>query len=114
MRSGTSSAASASRRSSACATSPCTELTWLLHYATLAFVRGADCHPSWADMFALDDAAIRRQIAGLRADGGDVVISSGGAVGPFLETTCADSGALASAYIHVLDTLDARHLDVDL
>jgi hypothetical protein len=83
---------------------------------TLAFVLGdsSTCDPSWGGTIALTDSRIIGEINALRALGGDVAVSFGGAQGPYLETTCSSSAQLAAAYEKVIDTLKITHIDFDV
>lgn len=83
---------------------------------TLAFVLGdsSACDPSWGGTISLTDSRILGEINALRALGGDVAVSFGGAQGPYLETTCASSSQLAAAYEKVIDTLKVTHIDFDI
>jgi hypothetical protein len=83
---------------------------------TLAFVLGshAGCDPKWGGTIDLDEPRILDDIRALKASGGDVVIATGGAMGPYLETSCTSQSALAGAYRTIIDTLGVRHLDIDV
>jgi chitinase len=85
-------------------------------YFTLAFVLGssAGCDPKWGGTIELDDPGIVNQVNELHSMGGDVVVSFGGAVGPYLEASCGSASALAAAYEKVIDTLHVSHLDLDI
>jgi chitinase len=48
------------------------------------------------------------------AAGGQMIIATGGAVGPYLEHVCSSVEALATAYKIALDTVGTTHLDVDV
>ncbi|GAA4896613.1 chitinase [Stackebrandtia albiflava] len=89
--------------------------TGVTHF-TLAFVLGSHsgCDPKWGGTIDLDDPRIIGEIDALRAMGGDVVIASGGALGPYLEHVCGSADALYEAYSAVLDATGARHLDIDV
>ncbi|MFD0559151.1 chitinase [Stackebrandtia endophytica] len=89
--------------------------TGIKHF-TLAFVLGSHsgCDPRWGGTIDLNEPRIIDQIAELRAMGGDVVIASGGALGPYLEHVCSSADALHDAYTAVLDATGATHLDVDV
>lgn len=81
----------------------------------LAFVlAGASCTPTWGGTTPMDDPAVTRSIATLKARGGTPTVSSGGAVGTYLETRCADARSLATAYGKALDAVGTDHLDVDV
>ncbi|MFR9727946.1 chitinase [Saccharopolyspora sp. MS10] len=83
---------------------------------TLAFVLGsaAGCTPMWGGEAALDDERIIGQIDELRTQGGDVVVATGGAMGPYLESVCGTADELFDAYAKILDATGANHLDVDV
>ncbi|MDD7941743.1 hypothetical protein PHK61_25320 [Actinomycetospora lutea] len=83
----------------------------------LAFVlAGADgsCAPTWGGTTALRDPAVMARIAGLKQRGGRMTVSSGGALGDYLEKACPDAPSLARAYATALDAVGADHLDVDV
>jgi len=91
-----------------------------LRYFSLAFVvadpRG---QPSWGGYteYALGtayDAQMKAQISGLRALGGDVVVSFGGAAGQELAQVITDVPALARAYQSVVDAYGLSHIDFDI
>jgi chitinase len=83
---------------------------------TLAFVLAdsTGCHPSWGGTIGLTDSRIIGEINALRAAGGSVIVSSGGANGPYLEGTCSSASALAAAYEQVIDATGATGLDLDI
>ncbi|HEY2225533.1 carbohydrate-binding protein CenC [Actinomycetospora sp.] len=81
----------------------------------LAFVlAGNSCTPTWGGTTPMDDPAVQHSIAGLTARGGTTTVSSGGAVGTYLETRCPDARSLATAYGKALDAVGTDHLDVDV
>lgn len=83
---------------------------------TLAFVLAdaTGCNPSWGGTIPLDDARILDDVHALQAMGGEVIVATGGAAGPYLEYTCGSADALAAAYRRILDTVGTNHLDVDV
>jgi chitodextrinase len=83
---------------------------------TAAFVIGsaAGCVPTWGGSIPLTEARIRNDINAIKAQGGDVTIAFGGAVGPYLEHVCGGQAQLANAYKQVIDTLGLTHLDIDI
>ncbi|RSM94252.1 carbohydrate-binding protein [Nonomuraea sp. WAC 01424] len=83
---------------------------------TLAFVLGdsSGCNPAWGGTIPLADTRIINDVKALQAQGGQVVVASGGAVGPYLEHACGTSAALLAAYKKVLDTVGTNHLDIDV
>ena len=77
---------------------------------TLAFiVSGGGCTPVWNGP---DPRGAT--ITAIRAAGGDVAVSFGGAGGTKLGVTCSSPGALAGAYQQVISTYRLRAIDLDL
>lgn len=76
------------------------------------------CTPSWGAAFDLDAAAtdldLDRRIARYRQQGGDVVVSFGGAINDELATVCTDIDDLADAYRAVIDRYDVTTIDLDI
>src|SRR5262249_46222313 len=72
-------------------------------FFTLAFVLGssAGCVPSWGGTIPLNDSRISGEISALRALGGDVAVSFGGALGPYLSSVCGTVASQAAAYEQV-------------
>ncbi|MDT4985964.1 MAG: chitinase [Micromonosporaceae bacterium] len=85
-------------------------------FFTTAFIIGsaAGCAPTWGGTIPLTDSRIVGDINAVKAQGGDVTVAFGGAVGPYLEHLCATQAALAAAYERVIDTLHITHIDVDV
>lgn len=83
---------------------------------TLAFALAdsTGCHPSWGGTIPLDDSRIIGEIHDLQAMGGNVIVATGGAAGPYLEYSCGSAGDLANAYRQILDTVGTNSLDVDI
>ena len=83
---------------------------------TLAFLLGssAGCVPEWGGTIPLTDSRVIGEINALRALGGDVAVSFGGAQGPYLETTCSGESQLEAAYQQVISTLQVSHIDFDM
>ncbi|MFG2713170.1 cellulose binding domain-containing protein [Streptomyces goshikiensis] len=81
----------------------------------LAFVTsGGACSPLWGGTTALDADRVASQIAALRAKGGDVRVSFGGAAGSELGLVCTSAGSLAAAYGKVVDTYGLTKVDFDI
>lgn len=81
----------------------------------LAFVTdGGGCTPKWGGVTDLASDAVASQIGALRAKGGDVRVSFGGASGSELATTCSSADALASAYGKVVDAYKLTKVDFDV
>ncbi|MFE9673513.1 cellulose binding domain-containing protein [Streptomyces sp. NPDC006259] len=81
----------------------------------LAFVTdGGGCTPKWGGVTELASDGVAAQIGALRAEGGDVRVSFGGASGSELGTTCASADALAAAYGKVVDAYRLTKVDFDV
>ncbi|MFG3511745.1 glycoside hydrolase family 18 protein [Streptomyces bobili] len=81
----------------------------------LAFVTdGGGCTPKWGGVTDLASDGVAAQIGALRARGGDVRVSFGGAAGSELGTTCASADALAAAYGNVVDAYRLTKVDFDV
>jgi hypothetical protein len=83
---------------------------------TLAFALAdsTGCNPSWGGTVPLNDSRVIGEVNDLRSAGGDVIVATGGAAGPYLENTCGSSAALLAAYKKALDAVGSNHLDVDV
>ncbi|KUL38241.1 glycoside hydrolase family 18 protein [Streptomyces regalis] len=81
----------------------------------LAFITdGGGCTPKWGGVTDLGGDAVAAQIGDLRAKGGDVRVSFGGAAGSELATTCSSADALAAAYGKVVDAYKLTKVDFDV
>ncbi|MEV5382112.1 cellulose binding domain-containing protein [Streptomyces sp. NPDC052721] len=81
----------------------------------LAFVTdGGGCTPKWGGVTDLTGDAVAAQIGALRAKGGDVRVSFGGASGSELATTCSSVDALAAAYGKAVDAFKLTKVDFDV
>lgn len=81
----------------------------------LAFITsGGSCAPLWGGVTGLGDDQVASQIAGLRAAGGDVRVSFGGASGSELALNCTSAADLAAAYGKVVDTYELTKVDFDI
>ncbi|NEB04715.1 cellulose binding domain-containing protein [Streptomyces sp. SID13726] len=81
----------------------------------LAFVTdGGGCTPKWGGVTDLGSDAVAAQIGALRAKGGDVRVSFGGASGSELATTCSSADALAAAYGKAVDAYGLTKVDFDV
>ncbi|MFF9483432.1 cellulose binding domain-containing protein [Streptomyces sp. NPDC014676] len=90
------------------------EATGVKNY-NLAFITdGGGCTPKWGGVSDLGGNAVAGQIGALRAQGGDVRVSFGGASGSELGTTCTSADALAAAYTKVVDTYKLTKVDFDV
>lgn len=81
----------------------------------LAFITsGGSCAPLWGGVTGLGDDQVASQIDGLRAAGGDVRVSFGGASGSELALNCTSAADLAAAYGKVVDTYKLTKVDFDI
>jgi hypothetical protein len=81
----------------------------------LAFITdGGGCTPKWGGVTDLGSDGVAGQIGALRAKGGDVRVSFGGASGSELATTCSSADALATAYSKVVDAYKLTKVDFDV
>ncbi len=85
-------------------------------YFTLAFALGdsTGCNPAWGGTIAINDSRIVNDVHALQAAGGQVIVATGGALGPYLEQNCSTTASLLAAYEKVLDTVGTNYLDVDV
>lgn len=81
----------------------------------LAFITsGGDCSPKWGGVTDLGSDEVAAQIGDLRAAGGDVRVSFGGASGTELAQACSSAGDLAKAYQKVVDQFKLTKVDFDV
>ncbi|GGZ23057.1 glycoside hydrolase family 18 protein [Streptomyces poonensis] len=81
----------------------------------LAFVTdGGGCTPKWGGVTDLGSDAVAAQIGDLRAQGGDVRVSFGGAAGSELALNCSSADALAAAYEKVVSAYGLTKVDFDV
>jgi hypothetical protein len=82
---------------------------------TMAFMlNSGNCDPKWDGGRALTGGVDQSTINTIRANGGDVVISFGGASGPWLEHFCTSAAALAAAYQKVISAYGLKAIDIDI
>ncbi|MFI2366951.1 cellulose binding domain-containing protein [Streptomyces sp. NPDC018833] len=81
----------------------------------LAFITaGGGCTPLWGGVTGLGDDKVAAQIGDLRAKGGDVRVSFGGAAGRELALNCSSADELAAAYGKVVDAYKLTKVDFDV
>lgn len=81
----------------------------------LAFITsGGGCAPLWGGVTDLANDKVAAQIGALRAQGGDVRVSFGGAAGHELALNCSSADDLARAYGKVVDTYRLTKVDFDV
>jgi hypothetical protein len=84
-------------------------------YYTLAFVTaGSNGQPAWGGVIPMDQNHMLSQIQQLRAAGGDVIISFGGANGTPIDASITDINALVSAYQSVINRYGLTWIDFDV
>ncbi|MER7753044.1 cellulose binding domain-containing protein [Kitasatospora sp. NPDC097643] len=81
----------------------------------LAFVvSGGGCVPKWGGVSDLSADAVAAQIGALRAVGGDVRVSFGGANGSELALACGSATELAAVYQKTVDAYGLTKVDFDV
>ena len=86
-----------------------------LKYYTLAFILGGGgCNATWNGDTSIDNGGWQTAINNLRASGGDVIASFGGASGTELGQACGSVSTLQAQYKRVIDTLDLTRIDLDI
>ncbi|MCX3058855.1 glycoside hydrolase family 18 protein [Streptomyces beihaiensis] len=81
----------------------------------LAFITsGGGCTPKWGGVTDLGSDKVAAQIGDLRAAGGDVRVSFGGASGTELGEACSSASDLAAAYQKVIDQYRLTKVDFDI
>ncbi|MEU9860486.1 cellulose binding domain-containing protein [Streptomyces sp. NPDC047971] len=81
----------------------------------LAFITsGGSCAPLWGGVTDLASDKVASQIGALRAKGGDVRVSFGGAAGHELALNCSTAADLAAAYGKVVDQYKLTKVDFDI
>ena len=87
-----------------------------IKWFTMAFMLAANnsCDPQWDGYRALTGGDDQSTIAKIRAAGGDIMPSFGGASGPWLESTCTSASSLAAAYQKVISAYGLKAMDVDI
>ncbi len=84
-------------------------------YFTLAFIiAGSGCTPTWNGSQTMSQNYYLADINNLRAMGGDVAISFGGASGTELGKACTTVSSLQAAYQSVIDTYNLKWIDLDI
>jgi chitinase len=92
-----------------------------LKFFTLAFITADSANkPAWGGFSAYDvgttdfDAQMKTNISALRAIGGDVMVSFGGAANQELAEVITDVNSLAAAYQSVITAYGLTHIDFDI
>ncbi len=72
------------------------------------------CDATWAGTTSVSQGFMQSDIRGLRAMGGDVIPSFGGAAGTELALACPSVSSLQAQYQRVINTYHFTHLDFDV
>ncbi len=84
-------------------------------YFTMAFITASGgCQASWAGHYNMSDNFEVSDVAALRAQGGDVIMSFGGAAGTELALACSSVATLQAQYQAVIDEYSLTRLDFDV
>jgi len=86
-------------------------------YYTLAFIvdqTGNGCTASWGTYYVLSDDFPDADIASMRAAGGDVIVSFGGAANTELALSCTSVSALEAQYDAVVTQYNLKRIDFDV
>ena len=86
-------------------------------YYTLAFIvdkTGNGCQASWGTYHTLADNFPDADIASMRAAGGDVIVSFGGAASTELAISCTSAAALQAQYDAVVARYNLTRIDFDI
>jgi hypothetical protein len=87
-------------------------------FFTLAFIvtdsKGRTGQPAWGGQIAADGQFLRNDINSLRGQGGDVIVSFGGATGRELAQATRDVAILQAKYQAVIDAYKLTAIDFDI
>lgn len=81
---------------------------------TLGFITAVGCKASWFNAYDPAQGWESDEVNKIRAAGGDVKLSFGGASGTDLAQACTDVGSLAAQYNAVVKAYSAKYLDMDI
>jgi hypothetical protein len=90
------------------------DATGVKNYNLAFLTDGGGCTPKWGGVTDLTGDGVAGQIGALRAKGGDVRVSFGGASGSELATGCSSADALAAAYGKAVDAYQLTKVDFDV
>jgi hypothetical protein len=89
-------------------------LTGIRQFLLGFIIAGNGCTPTWGGDQPIGEEEIVARVKALRAVGGDVRLSFGGAAGTELAAACNSPTALAAAYQKAIDTYSATKIDFDI
>ena len=81
---------------------------------TLAFMLGSGCSAAWNGTDPISNNLYVSDVNNLRAQGGDVIISFGGAGGNELGQACTSVSSLQAAYQSVITKYNLKWMDMDI
>ena len=92
-----------------------------LRYLSLGFITATSANkPAWGGFTTYEvdgqdfDLKMRAQISSIRALGGDVNVSFGGAANQEMAEVLTDKAALKAAYLQVINTYNLKRIDFDI
>jgi hypothetical protein len=86
-----------------------------VRWFTMAFIlSNGTCNPQWDGARPLTGGVDQNTVNTVRAAGGNVIPSFGGASGNKLEASCTSAAALANAYQQVINAYALRAIDIDI
>jgi chitodextrinase len=77
-------------------------------------VAGSGCQATWGKHYTMSDRFLADDIASLRSQGGDVIVSFGGAANTELALACSTVSALQAQYQSVIDAYSLSRIDFDI
>ncbi len=84
-------------------------------YFSMAFiVAGSGCQANWGGYYTMAQNFEVSDVAALRAQGGDVIVSFGGANGTELALACSTAATLQAQYQAVIDKYNLTRVDFDV
>jgi len=84
-------------------------------YFSMAFiVAGSGCQANWGGYYTMAQNFEVNDVAALRAQGGDVIVSFGGATGTELALACSTVSTLQAQYQAVIDKYNLTRVDFDV
>jgi chitinase len=83
-------------------------------YFTLAFIIANGTQPEWDGSIPMSQNYMLDQITALRAVGGDVIVSFGGASGTPIDAAITSVSSLVSAYQSIIDRYGLTWIDFDI
>lgn len=86
----------------------------VLYYTVAFLIADGNNLPAWSGSIPLSQKFYLDEITSLRALGGDVIISFGGAAGSEVAEVITDVNSLAAVYQSVIDTYSLTRIDFDI